>query len=321
MGRIIIVALIFLVVLPGTYRAVGHGSISSAQTYMASRVSASAITDRAPSKQPEVFGPRVLSVGNVYRGTFTPDGRTFYFFKNVTKDQEDYRIFMSRLVNGQWTEPQRVNLGGEYSDTYPSISSDGRRMVFTSYRPAPGDKSSKPNAYMWYVDRSGGRWGKPVFISAANTLGSYHSWPELRAGGAIYFRRTSPDWTISETFITRWNGVEYTKPELVQAVEQWKGWRSDIHVVGGAPGPDETVMFLDVVNVDPQTKRRSKSDIWVSIKDNNKWGEPRPLGSGINTDGWETFSFFSPDGKSLYFVRDFNSFYRISLKEALRSVR
>ena len=273
------------------------------------------------SKQPEIFGPGVLSVGEVFRGTFMPDGRTFYFFKKVTKDQEDYRIFRSRLVNGKWTDPERVNLGGDYSDLYSSISSDGQRMVFSSYRPAPGDNSSKRNAYLWYVDRRGDGWGKPVFISAANILGYYHPGPQLGAGKEIYFRRISPDWETSEGLITRWNGTEYTKPELFQAGERWKGWRSDLHVGGGSPGPNENVIFLDVTYIDPQTKRRSKSDIWVSLKNQNKWTEPKPLGPGINTDGWETFPFFSPDGKYLYFVRDFNTFYRISLKEALRSVR
>ena len=277
--------------------------------------------DAAPQIQPEVFGPGVLSVGEVFRGTFTPDGQTFYFFKKVTKDEEDYRVFRSRLVDGKWTEPQRVNLGGEYSDLYPSISSDGSRMVFTSYRPAPGDSSAKRNAYLWYVDREGDGWGKPVFISAANVFGSYHSGPQLEAGGTIIFRRVAPDWRTSETLITRWTGVEYTKPEPFQAGEQWKGWRPDIHIAGGLPGPDGNVLFLDVVYIDPKTQRRSKSDIWISAKREGKWSEPQALGPTINTDGWETFPFFSPDGKTLYFVRDFSTFYSISLADALRSVK
>ena len=115
--------------------------------------------------------------------------------------------------------------------------------------------------------------------------------------------------------------VRPTKPEPFQAGEQWKGWRPDIHIAGGLPGPNGNVLFLDVVYVDPKTQRRSKSDIWISAKREGKWSEPQALGPTINTDGWETFPFFSPDGKTLYFVRDFSTFYSISLADSLRSVK
>ena len=47
--------------------------------------------------EPEIFGAGVLSKGEVYRGCFTPDGRSFYFFKKVTQGQENYRIFVSQF--------------------------------------------------------------------------------------------------------------------------------------------------------------------------------------------------------------------------------
>ncbi len=42
--------------------------------------------------RPEVVAPGVLSAGEVYRGTFTPDGATLYFFRK-TGSGETYRIF------------------------------------------------------------------------------------------------------------------------------------------------------------------------------------------------------------------------------------
>src|SRR5690349_6066545 len=105
----------------------------------------------------EPFEPDLLATDNVFRGTFAPDGRTFLFFRKVAanRDDEDYRILQSRLVNGRWTAPTRVTLGGEFSDLYPTISPDGRRLVFSSYRPVPGDTTSHRNAHLWYVDRVG----------------------------------------------------------------------------------------------------------------------------------------------------------------------
>ena len=272
--------------------------------------------------QPEVFGPGVLSTGtegSVYRGSFAPDGRTFYFFKNVTKGQEDYRIFVSRHFNGEWTEPVRLNLGGDYSDLYPAISKDGKRMVFSSYRPAPGDTSPKPNAHLWYVDKKGDGWGTPVFMAATSKLGHYHSWVEIGSDGTVYFRRSSPDWKLNESLLSRWNGKDYAAPIPFAEVERWKKWKPDVRVAGGSFSPDKKLIFLDVGVRNPKTGKGA-SDIWVSVKKGNDWTEPKPLGTGINGGGYENFHFFSPDGKTLYFVRDFKAFYRITLRTALDSL-
>lgn len=268
----------------------------------------------------ELFGAGVLSVGEVYRGSFTPDGRTLYFFKKVTPEREDYRIFVSRLTNGQWSAPERVRLGGDYSDLYPAISKDGKRMVFSSYRPAPGDTSPKPNAHLWYVDRQGNGWGEPLFMAAANRLGHYHSWVEFGPDKALYFRRTTPDWRVNETLMTRWNGKEFAPPVPYADAQRWKTWRRDVRVAGVSPGPDGKVLFLDVGTRNPKTGRGA-SDIWVSFKRGQDWSEPKPLGAGINSDGYDVFPFFSPDRKELYFVRDFAAFYRVRLQDALKTAQ
>jgi hypothetical protein len=270
--------------------------------------------------KPELFGAGVLSVGEVYRGSFAPDGRVFYFFKKVTPGKEDYRIFVSRRVDKKWTAPERLNLGGAYSDLYPAISKDGKRLIFSSYRPAPGDTSPKANAHLWYAERKGDGWGEPIFMTAVNKLGHYHSWVEFGWNGAIYFRRTTPDWQSTVTLMSRWKAGEFTAPVLFEAVERWKHWRSDVRIAGGSPGPRGTVIFLDVATRNPQTGRGA-SDIWISLQQGKDWTEPKPLGGSINTDGYDLFPFFSPDGRELYFVRDFAAFYHLPLKAALKTAR
>jgi hypothetical protein len=266
---------------------------------------------------PEVFGAGVLSAGQVYRGCFSADGHTFYFFRKVG-EPEQYRIFESRRTGSGWAIPRQVILGGEFSDLYPSISRDGRRLVFSSYRPVPGAADEKPNAHLWYVDRHGDGWGSPVFLGKASTRGHYHSWVQLGYDGRLYFRRTTPDWTETRTLVSRWNGREFDTPQPYDDAERWKGWRPDVDVVGGSPGPDGTTVFLDVATRNPATGRGA-SDIWVSVRHGDTWGSPRRLGLGINSDGYDVFPFFSPDGRDLFFVRDFAAFYRIPLRDALRS--
>jgi hypothetical protein len=259
-----------------------------------------------------------LSAGEVYRGCFTADSTTLFFFKKVGEG-EQYRIFESHRSGDTWTEPRPVDLGGAFSDLYPALSRDGTRLAFSSYRPIPGATEGKASANLWYVDRNGDGWSTPVFMVKASTPGYYHSWVQFGDDGHLYFRRTTPDWSRTETVTSEWNGREFDTPRPYEAAERWKGWRDDVHVVGGAPGPGGNTVFLDVATRNPTTGLGA-SDIWVSIRQGETWTEPRKLGAGINSDGYDVFPFVSPDGVDLYFVRDFTTFYRIPLSDALRSL-
>lgn len=280
-------------------------------------VPAGTASPRQPAA-PVVVGAGILSVGEVYRGSFSDAGNTLYFFTKVGAG-ERYRIVVSRRVSGAWTTPTPVDLGGDFSDLYPSISRDGARLVFSSYRPIPGASGPRPSAHLWYTDRRGDGWGPPVFMAEASTPGHYHAWVEFGFDGQVYFRRTTPDWNTTVSLRTRWNGRTYSTPEPFEAAERWKGWRADVAIVGGSPGPDGQTVFLDVATRNPRTGQGA-SDIWVSRKRGDTWSEPAPLGAGVNTDGYDVFPFFSPDGRDLYFVRDFSTFYQIGLDQALGSI-
>jgi L-ascorbate metabolism protein UlaG (beta-lactamase superfamily) len=266
---------------------------------------------------PQAFVPDVLSEGEVYRGAFTSDGQMFYFFKK-TGAAEDYRIFVSRRAAQSWSQPERLDLGGDYSDLYPAISRDGQRLVFSSYRPAPGDVSARRNAHLWLAERSGTRWGTPVFLRSVSTLGHYHSWVEFGFDDALYFRRTTPDWKTTVTMRAAADGSGFSAPTPYEDAERWKGWRADVRVVGGAPGPGGRLVLLDVATRNPRTGAAA-SDIWASRQVDGRWSDPQPLRAGVNSDGYDVFPFVSPDERELYFVRDFKEFLHVPLADALGS--
>jgi hypothetical protein len=273
----------------------------------------------------EPLAPALADSGRLFRGALTPDGRELYFVRKATGDprEEDYRIFVSRLADGAWGPGERVTLGGEYSDLYPVVSPDGRRLIFTSYRPIPGDTSSHPNAGLWYATREGmgpdASWGRPVPIRGATEPGSYHSQPVF-VGDRLVFRRTSADWKTTRTLVSRWDGHEYGPPVPYPAVERWIGWRKDLYVWGGSPSPDERAVVLEVSRVDPASGKRQPADLWLSRRRGDAWSEPRPLGAGVNLAGaMDNFPVVSADGCELVFVRDFTRFYRVSLRRAASS--
>lgn len=265
------------------------------------------------------FAPTLADSGRLFRLTLGADGRTLYYFKKVSPGQEDYRIFVSHLRNGSWTPGERLDLGGDYSDLYPSLSRDGRRLVFASYRPAPGDTASTPNAYLWYVDRQGAGWGEPVFIAAAARFGNYHAGPVIAPDSGIYFHRTSADWKVTSGEAVRWDGARYVSAAVpADPGEHWREWRPGaFHVWGGQRAPSGTFAVLDVSAINPETKRRAPPDVWVTEWRDGTWTEPRKAAGGINSDRSENFVTFHPNGCELLFTRDFSMFYRVSIRAAL----
>ena len=273
----------------------------------------------APLSQvgPEIVGAETISVGNVFRGSFTPDGDTLYYFKNVTEGHEDYRIFRSHREGGDWSTPEPVTLGGAYSDLYPAITPDGHRMVFSSYRPAPGDTSSHPSAYLWYVQRDGAAWGEPAFMAAATEWSHYHSQPIFDARGDLHFSRSGWDYRGHSEHVSRWNGSTYGAPDTSAvwlAVRNLTG--TGQHLYETTPGHDGTYA-LAMIGERPDTGRPGPADVYVTFPSEKGWSRPRPLAGGVNSAGTENFPFYSPGGLELWFVRDFAAFHRLPLERAL----
>lgn len=269
--------------------------------------------------RPKLLDDDPSLIGGVYRGSFTPDGETLYFFKRTAPQGEQYRIFRTSRKEGKWGPAEMVDLGGDFSDLYPAISNDGKRMVFASYRPAPGDTSEKPNSHLWLTEKEGDKWGKPKFLASVSKLGDYHSWVEFGWDGDLFFRRTTPDWSNTVTLRARFNGKGFDAPEPFAEVEQIIRSTPGLNSSGGSPGPTKDLIFIDAGARDPLTGRGA-SDIYVSRKVDGKWSEAKPFGPTINLGGFDVFPFVSPDRKTMYFVRDFERFYSMDLDEAMRTI-
>ena len=273
--------------------------------------------DLAPAES-EVVAPGIVSGGSVYRGSFAPDERTLYFFRKVgPSNGEDYRIFRATRSADGWTPAERVALGGDHSDLYPALSRDGRTLVFSSYRPAPGDTSAHRNAHLWVATRTAAGWSAPRFLAEASRPGWYHSQPFFAHDGSLYVKRTSPDWRTAEQVVVPFDGTAFGAPRPYEALSQWSTRLADRVVHHVFPAPDDSTVLLELSTRDPATRRPGPSDLWFAVRRGGAWSEPRPLGAGVNSPGTDNFPFFSPDGATLYFVRDFTELRRVRLGAAL----
>lgn len=259
-----------------------------------------------------VFAPGVVTVEgkSLYRGSFSADGQELYFFRKVTEGQEDYRIFMTRRDGDGWTSPEQVDLGGDYSDLYPTISPDGDRMVFSSYRPTPEGPSRQAN--LWYADRDGDGWGDPVYMAAPSDREAYNPGPMYRSDGYVYYKRETwgPDGEIQH-LRTRWTGDGFSAPERDPTLDPFADWGESVRIWNGVPSPNARLMVLEVSELDPASGRPRPTDLWVAVRSANGWSEPRRLPDAVNSDTWEGFTVFSPDGETLLFGRGFTSLFTV----------
>jgi WD40-like Beta Propeller Repeat len=286
-----------------------------------------AFSPAAPAAAPlklSVFGPGTISKpgGSLYRGQFSPDGSEFWFFRKMTPHTEDYRIFRSRRTDLGWAEPEQVSFGAkDVSDLYPAPSPDGRTLVFTSYRPFPGQQTGRASANLWYVEKRGDGWSAPRPMRGASTPANYDSGPWFDPSGTLHFASTTPDWKLTEHREVPAHadlGEAAFVPDTL--IDPWRDWSPGRYVWHGIPSPDGTIMLLEVSELD-ERGRRGPSDLWLVERRNGSWTQPVKLGPQINTaEDYENFPVFTPDGKTLLFVRGFETCYQLPVADLLASI-
>lgn len=97
----------------------------------------------------------------VYGASISPDGNDFYFATNVASSNDVHQIWVSRHINGEWSDP--VNLGPPINNgnaSYaPQIGMDGKTLFFASYQ-----KDRKREVILASVAADGGGWQEPVIL-------------------------------------------------------------------------------------------------------------------------------------------------------------
>jgi len=100
--------------------------------------------------KPENLGPPVNTIGEEYSPFIAADGVTLYFSSNGRMGLGGQDIFVTRFVNGKWTEPK--NLGEpyntKYDDIFFSVPASGEYIYF-----ARGDSITKEGDTITHIYR------------------------------------------------------------------------------------------------------------------------------------------------------------------------
>lgn len=249
---------------------------------------------------PQVFAPGVISgPANDAAATFTPDGRTVYFFRS---NGDDYDIMTSHLDGERWSEPKIAPFSGHWRDLEPVMAPDGSYLIFASSRPVDG--SRKPidghwggqlhpgrGGHLWRVNRQAEGWSAPFLLPATvNRFDSTFS-PAIAADGSLYFMAATGPGGHFQLYFSQFARGQFQRPELLPfSVGRYGG-------VDPAVSPDQS--FIVFASARPPAPPHT-SYAFVAFRSNGHWHDPIALGPAINSLGGIDEIRLGPDGHTLY---------------------
>ena len=233
-----------------------------------------------PETEAVVFAPAVVSEAGRYEYALSihPDGDRLLF--SAETPEKGAAVFQSRVDNGVWTTPARVDLseGAHKSEMEAFFSPDGERIFF-----APYSKGMDVRIWTAAVTDTGYADPRPLGSPVADDPSFY---PVQAADGSLTYTNLAEGAVYRTTFADG----------LVTGSEP-AGLDKGGHAF---PAPDGSFMLLDSASLDSDEQR----DIFVAFRaDDGSWGPPQPLGPEVNTEHSETCPSLSPDGRFLFFSR------------------
>lgn len=257
---------------------------------------------------PEVFAPGVISsAAHDSAPAFTPDGKTVYFSRSNTKLSVILvsHLVVSQLEKGQWTAPTLAPFSGVWNDMEPSISPDGKFLIFVSSRPTTAggkpidghyNKSTQPGqgGNLWRVERTASGWSEPKRLPDAVNRSTSIFAPSVVGDGSVYFMDSNQDTGRFQIYRSQWRNGEYQAPATVGFSD---GSSSD---VDPAVAPDESFVVFGSGRP-PAGKPGPGMDLFIAFRRNGVWEKPIHLGNVINSPTSDAEARLSPDQKTLYF--------------------
>ena len=281
--------------------------------------------EKAKELDPKANSEMNYSLGRAYQGLDKLDkaieAYTAFKTDNEGKAKEyevDALINQCKTAQELISKPVTVTvtntgdlINSSFDDKGPSITADGKTLVFTSRRPAGGKTKTKidkdgdfknfEDIYMAKWDDVKGGWMEAEMVKGSLNTDGHDACTSISPDGKLIFvYRNIPDETKS-------GDIYFSK---VMASGKWgapkaftKPVNSSYYEDGACISSDGSKLFF--VSERPGTseqKGQGQGDIWMCKKiSKTEWGPPVNLGADVNTPNDENGLFLHPDGKTLFF--------------------
>ena len=256
----------------------------------------------AATPQGELIGPGTVSTGLQETSVaMTRDGETLYFMRSDFGEKDD-TILVSHRQDGHWSRPEVASFSGQWHDSEPALSPDGKRLYFVSNRPVqPGEAPIRAEmsgqhfagTNLWHVEREpDGHWGQPVHVDGALNDGDMIYNPSIAANGDIWFSAHRKDsGNAYQIYVARRTASGYAAPQRVQL--------GDIMHNRMDPAIDPQERFL--VFAGNEGDALGSADLYIAFSQpDGSWSRPEHLPAGINSASLENAPSLGPHFGELF---------------------
>ncbi len=153
--------------------------------------------DSTSWKAPVLFSEELTTILNEGPATFSPDGKTIFYARNIqTKGKlrqindpsNTLGIYSAELVEGKWSNISSFEFNSEsYSVGTPAMSADGNRLFFASDKPGGFGGTD-----LYYCEKKNNSWGEPVNLGPVINSEYNESYPFINAAGRFFFASDKP---------------------------------------------------------------------------------------------------------------------------------
>lgn len=237
----------------------------------------------------ELVGEGVISTSQDEFGAMPDQDWTTLYFDRSIPAHYHYVMYVSHNRDGKWTTPEVLPFSGEYRDSDPVISADGKTLYFVSDRPAPGLQPNRFHA--WAADRTASGWQNLRVLQGPVNEKDNTEFVSFAANGNLYFT-SDRNGTSFDVYCSRLVDGKYQPAEnLGTSVNDGR------YTIEAFVAPDESYILLGSFATDSL----GNADLYVSYNQHGSWSKPVNLGAPVNTRARDYSPRLSPDGKYLVF--------------------
>ena len=277
---------------------------------------------QTPIQDRILFEPDNISTGSVeYGSSFSENFTEVYFVRSEdpwgTMNSKG-TIYYSKMTNGRWGVPEVAFFSGEFDDSDPHLTEDGRRIYFISKGRSPLSGNS---ADIWLIQKSkDGNWGMPARLPAPINSSADEWSPKTDARGNLYFASSRDGgFGQGDIYMSKRQDGRFQTPENLGSIINSKSgeWNLDVSPNG------EILIFEASGRPENQTPY---GDLYISFKKETSWSIPQNI-LELNTGGSDLYPEMIPSHDLLFYtssdsIRSKNTeVYSVSMKKLLQSYR
>jgi hypothetical protein len=221
---------------------------------------------------------------------FTPDGKEVYFSAMDFSIRFSEKIFVIKMIDGTWAPPWVASFSGDFFDGSPSMSRDGKYLIFSSARRPDGEGMNETGERnIWYVERIAEGWSSPRPLNFRTP--GWENGSDMSELGNLFF-------DSSDIY-----KIKFPPDGKHDAEKLGDAINSSYTELHPCVAPDER--FVVFYSSRPGHFGTRGGDLYISFRNaDGTWRPAINLGEQFNKGQLSTsFPRLSPDGKYFFFLK------------------